>query len=98
MNGTGHTDLSAAGLAAVDILEAKEMEMGMEAEWTPVIKATAEMCAGEATRQAADFEKGFQLAPVEPSDLVCHPKYVFLLVCTMMSNLWVRTISGECFE
>lgn len=75
-------------MAEVDLKEAADM--GMLEDWTPVIKAAAKTCAEEATKQAARFEEGFKLAPVDPNDQVCHPKYVFALVCTTKEYVMVR--------
>lgn len=88
MNGTGHTDLSAEAMIKIDLQEAKDMKM--EADWEPVIRATAESCEAEGKKRADDFEEGFKVAPVDPNDQVCHPKFVFTLLCTVMGNLQVR--------
>lgn len=88
LNGTGHADLSEANMVEVDLAEAKAM--GMDADWEPVIRAAAKMCADEGLKQASRFEEGFKLAPVDPNDTVCHPKFVFSLVCTTMQYVMVR--------
>lgn len=88
LNGTGHADLSEANMVEVDLAEAKAM--GMDVDWEPVIRAAAKMCADEGLKQASRFEEGFKLAPVDPNDTVCHPKFVFSLVCTTMQYVMVR--------
>lgn len=68
--------------------------MGMAADWLLVIKSTAQMCESEAKKHEAEFEEGFNLPPLDPADQVCHPKYIYSLLCTVMGNLQV----GEAKE
>lgn len=86
-NGTGHADLNADQMSEETI---KQVEaLGLAAEWSPVIKGAAEVCKAEAKKHAEDFEAGFKLPPLDPTDEVCHPKYGFALLCSlkeMISN------------
>lgn len=91
INGTGHTDLIEAKMIEVDLKEAEVMGMP---EWTPVIQAAGKTCADEAAKQASRFEEGFKLPPVDPNDKVCHPKYVFALVCTTKEYILVSWGNG----
>lgn len=74
-------------MVEVDLAEAEVM--GMKDDWEPVIKAAAKTCADEMTKQADRLEEGAKLAPVDPKDTVCHPKYVFSLMCTTKEYILV---------
>lgn len=90
LNGTGHADLSAEKWIELDMKLADQM--GTAAEWQPVIKSTAEICDSEAKKHEAEFEEGFNLPPVAPGDQVCHPKYVYSLLCSLMGNFQVGAV------
>lgn len=80
-NGTGHAELIADELTEVSLKEAEAK--GMAAEWTPVIRSMSEVCRVEVEKRKAEFEEGAKLPPLDASDQVCHPKYGFVLLCTM---------------
>lgn len=64
-------------------LDLKEADvMGMLDDWKDTIAMVGKKCADEGAKQADRFEAGLKLAPVDPKDMVCHPKIVFALMCT----------------
>lgn len=88
MNGTGHYDVSEAKMVELDLQEAKDMNL--YDDWKDVITATAKTCADEAEKLADRFEQGLKLEPIDPNDQICHPKYVFSLICTAKEYVMVR--------
>lgn len=81
MNGTGRADLHEDNV--IDMQMQKAQAMGMAEDWEAVIKTTARMCSTIVRKQADRFEKGFLLPPVDPRDMVCHPKYLYVHLCTV---------------
>lgn len=75
----------------VDLAEVKELNIAED--WEPVIRATAKKCVDEAAKLADRFEEGFKLAPVDANDQVCHPKYVYALVCTTKEYIMVGDLN-----
>lgn len=87
MNGTGRADLSEANLVKMDTMKAEMM--GMLNDWEPIIKGASKMCVAEAMKHAQRHEEGFKLGTVGANDMLCHPKYVFMLVCHIKEYVMV---------
>lgn len=69
------------GLGKGDLGAMDEHLKGVDSEWMEIFKGIDGACRPEGEKRKAEFEAGFKLAPLDPADEVCHPKYGFAMMC-----------------
>lgn len=87
MNVTGST-LDEEGLQKK--LDKLDNLPGMSEEWKATMRKSVETCHTIGMGLKPMFQAGYELPPLEPNDMVCHPKYQFGMVCGIKELINVR--------